>query len=74
VILDVLGGLPKENRHCAFLAARAFHEARDHCMRQQRTKMLGNRQDDEENLSRVWLKMDEDLPRIRYASDQFSIS
>ena len=26
-ILDILGGLPEEDRHCAFLAAEALHEA-----------------------------------------------
>lgn len=35
-ILDVLGGLPEEDRHCAFLAAEALQEALDHYMRKQR--------------------------------------
>jgi nitrogen fixation protein NifU and related proteins len=34
-ILEVLGGLPKEDRHCAFLAAESLHEAlNDHMTRQ----------------------------------------
>ena len=33
MILDVLGGLPKEDRHCAFLAAETLHEALDDYMR-----------------------------------------
>lgn len=32
-ILGVLGGLPEEDRHCAFLAAEALQEALDHYMR-----------------------------------------
>jgi len=35
LILDVLGGLPKEDRHCAFLAADALQEALDDYMRKQ---------------------------------------
>jgi nitrogen fixation NifU-like protein len=35
MILDVLGGLPKEDRHCAFLAAETLQEALDDYMRKQ---------------------------------------
>lgn len=32
-ILEILGGLPEEDRHCAFLAVDALHESLDHYMR-----------------------------------------
>ncbi len=35
MILGVLGGLPEEDRHCAFLAAEALQEALDDYMRKQ---------------------------------------
>jgi nitrogen fixation NifU-like protein len=35
MILDILGGLPKEDRHCAFLAAETLQEALDDYMRKQ---------------------------------------
>jgi nitrogen fixation NifU-like protein len=38
LILDVLGGLPKEDRHCAFLAAETLQEALDYHMRKQRRR------------------------------------
>jgi len=37
-ILETLGGLPEEDRHCAFLAADALQEALDDYMRKQRRK------------------------------------
>ena len=37
-ILEVLGGLPEEDRHCAFLAAETLQEALDDYMRKQRRK------------------------------------
>jgi len=37
-ILEVLGGLPEEDRHCALLAAETLQEALDDYMRKQRTK------------------------------------
>jgi nitrogen fixation NifU-like protein len=37
-ILDVLGGLPEEDRHCALLAAETLQEALDDYMRKQRKK------------------------------------
>jgi nitrogen fixation NifU-like protein len=37
-ILEVLGGLPEEDRHCAFLAADTLQEALDDYMRKQRRK------------------------------------
>jgi len=37
-ILDVLGGLPKEDRHCAFLAAETLQEALHNYMRKQHRK------------------------------------
>jgi nitrogen fixation NifU-like protein len=42
-ILNVLGGLPEEDRHCAFLAADTLHEALDDYMRKQRKQTLGDR-------------------------------
>lgn len=38
LILGVLGGLPKEDRHCAFLAAETLQEALDYHMRRQRRR------------------------------------
>ena len=35
VILDLLGGLPKENQHCAFLAAQTLQEALEDYMGKQ---------------------------------------
>jgi nitrogen fixation NifU-like protein len=35
-ILDILGGLPKEKRHCAFLAAETLQEALNDYMRKER--------------------------------------
>jgi nitrogen fixation protein NifU and related proteins len=35
-ILDILGGLPEEKRHCAVLAAETLHEALNDYMRKQR--------------------------------------
>jgi nitrogen fixation NifU-like protein len=35
-ILEVLGGLPQEDQHCAFLAAGTLHDALDHYMRKGR--------------------------------------
>jgi nitrogen fixation NifU-like protein len=35
-ILNVLGGLPKEDQHCAFLATETLQKALDHYMRKQR--------------------------------------
>jgi len=37
-ILETLGGLPEEDRHCAFLAADTLQEALDDYMRKQRRK------------------------------------
>ena len=37
-ILEVLGGLPKEDRHCALLAAETLQEALDDYMRKQHRK------------------------------------
>lgn len=37
-ILDILGGLPGEERHCAFLAAETLQEALDDYMRKQRRR------------------------------------
>jgi len=37
-ILEVLGGLPEEDRHCAFLAAETLQEALDDYMRKQRRR------------------------------------
>ena len=37
-ILDILGGLREEDRHCAFLAAEALREALDDCMQKQRRR------------------------------------
>jgi nitrogen fixation NifU-like protein len=34
-ILDILGGLPEEDRHCAFLAAGTLQEALDSYMKKQ---------------------------------------
>ncbi|MFP3928148.1 MAG: iron-sulfur cluster assembly scaffold protein [Desulfobacteraceae bacterium] len=34
-ILDILGGLPEEDRHCAFLAVEALQDALDDYMRKQ---------------------------------------
>ena len=36
MILDILGGLPEKNRHCAFLAAEALQEALNDYMRKGR--------------------------------------
>jgi nitrogen fixation NifU-like protein len=38
MILDVLGGLPEEERHCAFLAAETLQEALDDYMRKHRRR------------------------------------
>jgi nitrogen fixation NifU-like protein len=38
MILGVLGGLPEEERHCAFLAAETLQEALDDYMRKQRRR------------------------------------
>jgi nitrogen fixation protein NifU and related proteins len=38
MILDTLGGLPEEDRHCAFLAAEALQVALDDYMRKERNK------------------------------------
>lgn len=38
VIVDRLGGLPEEDRHCAFLAAETLHEALNHYMIKQARK------------------------------------
>jgi len=35
MILDILGGLPKEDQHCAFLAAKTLQEALNDYMRKQ---------------------------------------
>ena len=35
-ILEVLGGLPEDNIHCAFLAAETLQAAKDACMRSKR--------------------------------------
>ena len=41
-ILEVLGGLPKEDRHCAFLAAETLQEAlNDYMIKQAKTGMHG---------------------------------
>ncbi len=37
-ILEILGGLPEKDRHCAFLAAETLQEALDYYMRRQRSK------------------------------------
>jgi len=39
-ILDILGGLPEEDRHCAFLAADTLHEALNDYMIKQVRKQL----------------------------------
>jgi nitrogen fixation NifU-like protein len=36
LILDILGGLPKDDRHCAFLAAETIQEALNDYMRKER--------------------------------------
>jgi nitrogen fixation NifU-like protein len=36
MILNILGGLPKDNRHCAFLAAETLQEALNDYMRKER--------------------------------------
>jgi nitrogen fixation NifU-like protein len=38
LILNIFGGLPKEDRHCAFLAAETLQEALNDYMRKQRWK------------------------------------
>jgi len=38
IILETLGGLPEEDRHCAFLAADTLQEALDDYMQKQRRK------------------------------------
>ena len=38
VIMDRLGGLPEEDKHCAFLAAETLHEALNHYMIKQAQK------------------------------------
>lgn len=40
MILDILGGLPREDRHCAFLAAETLQEALDDYMRKQSKKNI----------------------------------
>lgn len=42
LIISVLGGLPEEDRHCAFLAAQTLQEALDQYMKKQ---LKGNRSD-----------------------------
>ena len=37
-ILEVLGGLPQEEQHCAFLAAATLQDALDHYMRKERER------------------------------------
>jgi nitrogen fixation NifU-like protein len=49
MILDILGGLPKEDRHCAFLAAETLQEALDDCMRKQRGRYHSETKDDSRN-------------------------
>lgn len=39
MILNILGGLPEEDRHCAFLASEALQEALDDYMRKQHRKV-----------------------------------
>jgi nitrogen fixation NifU-like protein len=39
-ILEVLGGLPTDDRHCAFLAANTLQEALDDYMKKQRGKNI----------------------------------
>jgi nitrogen fixation NifU-like protein len=38
MILDILGGLPERNRHCAFLAAETLQEALNDYMRKERVR------------------------------------
>jgi len=40
-ILDILGGLPKENEHCAFLAAETLQEAVDNYMKKRSGRQSG---------------------------------
>jgi nitrogen fixation NifU-like protein len=49
MILDVLGGLPEEDRHCAFLAAETLQEALDDYMRKQRGRDNSETKDDSRN-------------------------
>jgi nitrogen fixation NifU-like protein len=49
MILGVLGGLPKEDRHCAFLAAETLQEALNDYMRKQRRRDNPETKDDSQN-------------------------
>ena len=46
MILGILGGLPEEDRHCAFLAAETLQEALDNYMRKQRKRDHPETKDD----------------------------
>jgi nitrogen fixation NifU-like protein len=53
MILGVLGGLPEEDRHCAFLAAETLQEALDDYMRIQRKRENPATEDDSKNGTRI---------------------
>jgi nitrogen fixation NifU-like protein len=53
MILGVLGGMPKEDRHCAFLAAETLQEALDDFMRKQRRRDNPEMKDDTKNETRI---------------------
>ena len=48
-ILGILGGLPKEDHHCAFLAAETLQEALDDYMRKQHKRNNPESKDDSKN-------------------------
>ena len=52
MILGILGGLPEEDRHCAFLAADTLQEALDDFMRKQRRGDHPETKDDSRNETR----------------------
>jgi nitrogen fixation NifU-like protein len=49
MILDILGGLPKEDRHCAFLAAETLQEALEDYMKKPFRKDNSETKDDSRN-------------------------
>ena len=49
LILDVLGGLPKEDRHCAFLAAETLQEALEDYMKRHVRENNSETKDDSKN-------------------------
>jgi nitrogen fixation NifU-like protein len=53
MILGVLGGLPEEDRHCAFLAAETLQEALDDYMRIQRKRENPATEDDSKYGTRI---------------------